>query len=129
MNNTLLNTNFKINNMKYEIIKEKVVNELMYLRYDIAHKGTIYLQEIITIVYLISFTKINNYSKQVYPIIAKEYNQKINNIKSNVIRATEAMFFNCEEKRFKEYFGYYDSKKPKTKEVVNTIILKISRKK
>lgn len=113
-----------------EEVREKIIKELMYLRYDFSHKGTIYLVDIIRMIYLAqSNTSVSNYKKQVYPVIGKKYNQSVNNIKSNVIRATEAMFFNCEERRFKDYFGYYDFKKPGTKTIVNTIISKIKTKK
>ena len=46
------------------------------------------------------------YKRQdIYPIIARKYNKKIGSIKSNVIRATEAMYYNCEENTIKEYFN------------------------
>ena len=113
---------------KRKILKLNIQNELHYLRYNFSHKGTQYLEDIIYIVYTKYSNVIVNMNKDIYPIIARKYNKKIGSIKSNVIRATEAMYYNCEENTIKEYFNNYDIQKPNIKTVINTIILKIENK-
>ena len=121
-----------INNLEKEREKEfeklhiRIIKELMYLGYDFSHKGTKYLIDIIYIT-CIRYNEniIENLSKTIYPIIAKKYGQKSNNIKSKVIRATETMYYNCEESKLKKYFMYEDIKKPKVKTVIATVIAKI----
>lgn len=112
----------KINN---EELKISIIKELVDLGYDISHKGTMYLIESICMLIIRGDSIAGNLNKKVYPTIAKKYNQSVNNIKSNVIRATEAMFYNCEERKFKEYFSYYDLRKPNIKTVISTVIAKI----
>ena len=38
------------------------------------------------------------------------------------------MYYNCEEKKFKEYFGFFDIKKPTIKIVVSTIVSRLRYK-
>ena len=67
-----------------------------------------------------------NLNKYVYPLIAKRYNQSANNIKISVIRATEYMYFSCQEEKLLEYFCLNTVNKPNIKTVINTILLKIA---
>ena len=116
----------KVKEKELNSLKLRIINELTNLGYEISHKGTIYLIDII----YTSYEKgiVENLTKEIYPVIAKKYNQSINNIKSNVIRATEAMYYNCEEKKFKEYFRFFDIKKPTIKIVVSTIVSRLRLK-
>ena len=70
----------------------------------------------------------NNLSKYAYPIIATKYIQSVNNIKTSIIRATEAMYYNCCEETLLEYFKLNTISKPNIKTIVSTILLKISSK-
>lgn len=68
---------------------------------------------------------IDNLQRDIYPIVAKTYHKTINNIKCNINNATEAMYYKCEARFLKEYFSFYDDRKPTTKTVVYTVLNKI----
>lgn len=118
----------KQNNLQICEIKSFIMNELLYLDYDISHKGTKYLIDAIDIIFIRGDSLIENLSKYVYPIIAKRYNQSVNNIKCNIIRATEIMYYNCSEKKFLDYFLVSTLHKPNIKTVINIILSKIHEK-
>lgn len=105
--------------------KKKIISELKNIGYDMRYKGTLYLIEVIFQVYLNSELLIDNLQKDVYPILSKIYHKTINNIKCNINNATEAMYYNCDSKKLKEYFNFYDDVKPTTKTVIYTILNKI----
>lgn len=110
----------EIKNQK--IIKEKIIQQLLFLGYDISHKGTQYLIDIIYTAILNEKKFIYNLNKEVYPNLSHKYKKNIYSIKINIIRATNNMFYNCQEELLKKYFYLQDSKKPSTKTVINTII-------
>lgn len=112
-------------NIKEKNIKGQISNELTSIGYSISHNGTQYLIDIIEMLYYREGELIENLSKYVYPIIAKRYNQTSNNIKTSISRATESMYYDCDEKRLIDYFNLNIIKKPKTKTVINTVLLKI----
>ena len=80
----LYNDATKVKEKELNSLKLRIINELTNLGYEISHKGTIYLIDII----YTSYEKgiVENLTKEIYPVIAKKYNQSINNIKSNVIK-------------------------------------------
>ena len=77
-------------------IKNKITNELLYLGYNISHKGTSYLVQVIRYIKLNPKYEVDNLSKNVYPIIAKYYNEKVHNIKCYIQRETAEMYANCD---------------------------------
>lgn len=104
-----------------------IINELEDIGYDRRYKGTVYLIEAIMQIYLNNTLMIDNLQKDIYPKISRIYNKTINNIKCNINNATEAMYYNCDSKKLKEYFNFYDDTKPTTKTVIYTILNKITR--
>lgn len=108
------------------ILKNKITKEMLYLGYDISHKGTQYL--IKTIQYIINNEngEVNNLERDIYPHIAKEYNETVHNIKCRINRATNSMYCNCNIARMKEYFYFEYDTKPKVKTIITTIINKIA---
>ena len=117
---------YKIENKVPKVIRKKIVNEINYLGYKASYKGTHYLIETIYNILADSNKHIDNLKKDVYPNVARMYNESVNNIKSNINRATEEMYCNCKSERLKEYFLYYEDIKPSVKTVIFTIINKIS---
>lgn len=105
-----------------KILRKKIINELLYLGYDISHKGTQYL--IKTIDYIAKNPNINikKLEKEIYPQIAHIYNDSVHNIKCRINSATNAMYYNCEVNRLKSYFKLDTDTKPKVKTIINTII-------
>lgn len=99
-------------------IKNKITNELLYLGYNISHKGTSYLFQVIRYIKLNPKYEVDNLSKNVYPIIAKYYNEKVHNIKCYIQRETAEMYANCDIDKLKRYFKYTEDYKPNVKEVI-----------
>ncbi len=108
-------------------VQQKIINELLYLGYEVSHKGTRYLIEVLKIVYVHGEGLTENLNKYVYPTIAKRYHQSINNIKCNIRRATEFMYYNCEEEKLKSYFLYNELYKPNIKTIIHTVLTKITK--
>lgn len=104
------------------ILKDKIIKEILYLGYDISHKGTQYL--IKSLEYIISnpYIDLSNLEKEVYPKISTN---SVHNVKSNIIRATNAMYCECEVEKLKKYFQFDKDCKPKVKTVINTIVNKL----
>lgn len=106
---------------KNENIDKKILNEVLYLGYDISHKGTKYLIGTIKYVYE-NIDCLDNLEKLVYPQIAKEYKDTSYNIKCRINKATTYMYYNCEMKKLKNYFKMESDMKPKIKTVITMII-------
>lgn len=110
---------------KAEDIDERILNELLFLNYNISLKGTKYLIDTIKYVYYDRYS-IDNLEKFVYPSVAQKYNEKLCNIKCRIGKATMLMYYNCEIEKLKEYFNLDIDIKPKIKTVMDTIVRKIS---
>ena len=117
---------FKENKNKENTIHKKIVNELLYLGYDISHKGTLYLIDAINYIQSNPNKYLDNLKKDVYPIIASHSNESIHNIKCYIHRETTEMYVRCESKKLQKYFAYDEDIKPNVKTVINTILNKIS---
>lgn len=100
-------------------VKEKIILELKNLNYNFSYNGTKYLIDCIYEAYIIGDIYNLNLKRDVYTIIAKKYNKSINNIKCNITQATNAMYYDCEERIIEEYFY---TVKPKVKEVIFFIL-------
>ncbi|MBR2587872.1 MAG: hypothetical protein IKD77_01550, partial [Bacilli bacterium] len=110
--------------------KEKVLDELLKLKYNIKHNGTKYIME--TIMFIIDNYKrsemlINNLEKDVYPLIAHRFEKSVGNIKNNIVKATNNMYNECEMDYLIDYFGYGYDKKPTPKIVIITIVNKVMK--
>ena len=114
--------------VKVEKLLHKKMKEIKYLRYNLSYKGTNYLIDIIELLLLNKNKDYSNLNKDVYPIIANKYKTTVFNIKSNIIKATEQMYIECENERLKQYFGFVNDSKPTTKNVIYTIYNKIINK-
>ena len=105
-------------------IRSKILNEVIYLGYDISHKGTQYLISAIEYIFM-NNSRIDNLEKYVYPEIARLYNDKPNNVKCRINTETNEMYCNCKINKLKEYFHFDFDEKPKVKYVIATIINKM----
>lgn len=110
-------------------VRNRITNELTSLKYSLSHIGTKYLIDTIEIIYFNGDNLTMNLSKNVYSILAKHYNRTCSSIKVSIIRATEAMYYNCPENKLMEYFKLDKINKPNIKTVIQTVIsnVKISR--
>lgn len=111
---------------KSQIIKNKIIEELLYLGYDISHKGTQYLIKVIKYIALNPNKNLENLERDVYPRIATICNSSTHNIKCRINNATTVMYCNCQVEKLKKYFYFDIDTKPKVKAVINTIINKIT---
>lgn len=107
-------------------IRDKILNELLYLNYDISHKGTQYLVSTIEYIYL-NNTYFDNLERYVYPTIAKLYNDTPNNVKCRINKETDLMYYNCEINKLKNYFHLNFDTKPKVKYVITIIMNNIQK--
>ena len=74
------------------LIREKIINELMNLGYNFKYKGTHYIFDSIMYIYMSNNLELlNNIEKNVYIYISNKYHKSINNIKTNIIKATKIM--------------------------------------
>lgn len=111
-----------------DIIEQKILNELKYLKYNDKLIGTKYLLESISILAKNPQLNTDNLRKNVFPIIAIKYKKTIQNIKSNINNATILMNCDCEKEIIMEYFKFTNtSAEAKPKQVINTILDKIKK--
>ena len=69
---------------------------------------------------------LDNLSKSVYPVVAKNYKESIHNIKCRINYETKEMYLSCEMQRLQDYFNYLIDTKPNVKTVINTVINKLA---
>lgn len=130
INNTL-NSYILFNSKKNNdfLLKNEIINELEYLGYNISHVGTRYMQDIIYITIKQNLDVTCNIKKDIYPFLYQKYQKSYNNIKANINRATEIMYYECNENRLKKYFNtIYIIEKPKPKYIISIISNKINQK-
>ena len=118
----------KIIDLKSNNIKTEIQKELYYLGYNPKYNGTKYLIEAIYILYTKGNYIDDNLEKEIYPIIAKKHYKSINNIKCNIINATDTMVCECEENKLVEYLGFYNYSKPGPKKIIGTVLNKLHKR-
>lgn len=105
--------------------RNKIISELNFLGYDMSYKGTKYLIDAIEYIVLNNNKEVCNLEKNVYSMISKKYNDSIHNVKCNISRANNNMYYECEIEKLKKYFYLDKDLKPKTKTIINVITNKI----
>lgn len=108
-----------------EELDKNILKELEYLGYNLSHCGTKYLLDCIKIDYIKYDGEAENITKQIYPIISKKYHKTNFSIKNNIIKATDYMYNECEEKKLLKYFHYIVDTKPTPKTIIKTIVRKL----
>lgn len=105
---------------------KKIIDELIFIGYNIKHIGTLMMAECIKIIISSpNIEIINDLENNVYTRIAENYNTNAKAVKANLVNATNYMYDMNDANRIKEYFGFYEDTKPTPKVVINTIIRKI----
>lgn len=66
----------------------------MNLGYNISNKGTIYLIDVLEVIYNSNnyLKMMSNLENNVYLIIAQKYNTNVKTLKSNIVKSTERMY-------------------------------------
>lgn len=106
-------------------LNKKIDKELKYLNYNFSYSGTKYLRESIIEIYKIKENFDGNLSKNIYPIIGKRYHKNPNTIYCNIKKATNAMFFDCNEQILKKFLNTTYFVRPKVNEIIMIILNKI----
>lgn len=119
-----INNLIKLKEAEKNSIEYKVHKELEKLNFNFSYIGTQYLFETIIILYkeYNDCFESKKLEKSIYPIISKKYRKTVNNIKTNIINASNLMYYDCEYKILKEYFGICDNEKPTPKTIVLQIL-------
>lgn len=108
------------------IIREKIKNQLEHLGYNFSYHGSKYLIDAIYILYRNKDKYYDNLTKDIYPVLANKHNKTANTIKCDITQATKIMFYDSSDKIIKEYFNYSKLARPTVKEVMFTVLSKIS---
>ena len=121
---TIIKENKLIINKKR--IRQDILEELLRLGYNIKHKGTRYLLEAIEMACQFKEEQlVNSIEKNLYSKIANKYSKSIQNVKSNIMKATDCMYVECDKNRINEYFSFLSDYKPTPKLVINAIVSKM----
>lgn len=121
-NEIIYKLNRLIENKDLGEVRRKIIKELKYIGYNVEYAGTKYLIEAIIEMYKNKELMKDNLKKDIYPIISEKFNKTPHNIKCNITRATECMYFECDCNKLKEYFGYCDDVKPTAKTVMFAVL-------
>lgn len=115
---------YKVNySQQKEKMESKIMSELILLGYDFKYKGTIYFFEAINYIYRNNnFDLLDNLERNVYNYIALKYHKSVNNIKTNIIKATNIAWIYQDKSAIKKSFA--SKIKPTPKVIISTILTK-----
>lgn len=113
------------NNLGKIEVRNKVIKELKFLKYNFSYKGTKYLVDAICIIYALKNYYDCNLEKDIYPIVAKKYKESVNNVKCNITNSTDKMCYDCDEAVLIRYLGDYKYVKPGPKKIVLAVLRRI----
>lgn len=120
-----INNLIEIKENEKNSIDFKIHEEIKKLNYNFSYIGTKYMIEAILIMYNENQTADIKLEKDIYSKISKKYKKSINNIKTNIINATDLMYYDCNFEILKNYFGISVDEKPTPKVIMNTILEKL----
>lgn len=128
----------EINRKVAEVVKQKKISinrqnirkiikqELLSLGFNVKHVGTTYIAETIELAYEINNKQYcENLERYLYNKIAKMHSKSIQNIKTNISKATNCMYLHCNRDFLMKYFSFSYDYKPTPKMVINTILSKL----
>lgn len=114
----------KQSNANTAYIKTKIINELVTIGYNLSHNGTHYIAESVLLIATLNYDG-ENLSRNIYPKVSQMYNKSLNNIKTNIITATDAAYKNIDKNVLKKYLRIPDNIKPTAKMVINAVLKKL----
>ena len=118
--------NYLIKNRDLFLKRKEIINELTSIKYNIQYKGTNYLIDTILHMYMNKELMFCDLQNSVYPIIARKHKKTVNTIRCNIRHSTTCMYCDCDIEILKKYFGLLDDDPPTVKEVIYTVLEKIS---
>lgn len=102
-----------------ENTKLAILKELMYLGFNVRHNGTKYITESILI---LKFYCKNSNLKDIYSIIARKHSTTSENIKSNILKSINYMYYEADFSKLETYFSLAEDIKPTPKQVILTVL-------
>lgn len=120
----LYKMNYNSQNTDFSKIIGIIKNELKQIGYNFSYNGTLYLVEVIALLYNYDTSYNYNLEKDVYPLIAYKHKTSAHNVKCNIRNATETMFYNNKEKVIRYLRCNYNSN-PGSKTIISEILEKI----
>ena len=115
-----------IENRDLFLKRKEIITELTSIKYNIQYKGTNYLIDTILQMYINKDLMFHDLQNSVYPIVARKHKKTVNTIRCNIRHATTCMYCDCDIERLQKYFGLLDDDPPTVKEVIYTVLEKIS---
>lgn len=109
---------------KTSYVKTKIINELQNIGYNLSHNGTHYLAETVYLIATLNYDS-ENLTKNTYPKVSQIYKKSLNNIKSNIITATDAACKNIDKKVLEKHLKLSSDIKPTAKMVIYSILQKL----
>ena len=106
-----------------EKIRELIRKELDYLGYNFSLRGTKYLEDAITLIYMKNCNY--NLEREVFTQLSKAYMKSSHNIKVNIQNSTNMMIAVCGYNRVLEYLGIDSYYGVGTKAIICAIVKKI----
>lgn len=113
------------NTLDKKHIEEIIKEELGKLNYNFKYIGTEYLVEVIYFLYSTKEYFRFSLEADIYPIIANKYGCSCKTVKSNIVNATDKMFYDCNESILKRYIGKYKTEKPGPKAIIKSVLKRI----
>lgn len=120
---------YKNRKKNIHLLKDTIRQELQEIGYNLSHKGTLYLIDAISLIYVRKEEDDLNLKKDIYPLLSQKYNKPIYSIKSDIVKATDFMDSICSKAKKKEYFSFEDDSKLTVKLVIYTVLNNVHRKK
>ena len=111
-----------------DYILRKKTNQLLHnLNFNFTHLGTKYLLDCICSAVKISDKYNIILQKDLYPDIAKKYNKSLHNVKNNIIKSINSMYYECDENTLKKFLNTDSlSSAPTVKEFILAAIDKLA---
>lgn len=106
-------------------IENKIVKEIKKIGFNLKHKGTRYIIDCILFLYCQSSKDVKNLERDSYRFVAKKYKKTVVNIKTNIAKATEYVYWESDEEKIKKYFNKDLYFKPTPKSVILEVLNKI----
>lgn len=106
-------------------LEHKIFKELKYLNYNFSYLGTKYLEKAIKLIYEYDNIDCIKLEKDIYLKLSKKYNKSTISIKTDIIHATDLMYYDCNSEKLSKYFGIVNNEKPTPKMVITTIVKKL----
>lgn len=98
-----------------------ISKELECLCFNRSHLGTLYLIDVISILYY-NYDLFSNLKKYVYPVIAKKYSVSINTLKCDIYHSINHSYVNCKITLLENYLEMSCIEKPAPKNYILSIL-------